>query len=127
MSKSPSVASARIRAEVTRLVGMIPPGKFTTYGSIAIHMNVTARQVANVMSGLTEEESARLPWQRVVSADARISRNMNPELALLQRQKLESEGTVVGRNGKILDDESHFHVVGIRRDIRWGDNPPPNG
>ena len=54
-----------------RLVGLIPAGKFTTYGSIAIHMNVMARHVAFVMSSLTAEESATLPWHRVVSADAR--------------------------------------------------------
>jgi len=70
MPKTKSKAFARIRAEVIRLVGLIPPGKFTTYGSIAIHMNVMARHVAWVMSSLTEQEAAELPWHRVVSADA---------------------------------------------------------
>ena len=71
MPKAKSKAFARIRAEVIRLVGLIPPGKFTTYGSIAIHMNVMARHVAFVMSSL-KEDAARLPWHRVVSADARL-------------------------------------------------------
>ena len=56
MPKTKSKAFARIRAEVIRLVGLIPPGKFTTYGSIAVHMNVMARHVAFVMSSLTEQE-----------------------------------------------------------------------
>lgn len=34
-----STAFTRIRAEVIRLVALIPRGRFTTYGSIAVHMN----------------------------------------------------------------------------------------
>jgi methylated-DNA-protein-cysteine methyltransferase-like protein len=44
-----SQAFARIRAEVLRLVALIPEGKFTTYGSIAVHMNVVARHVATLL------------------------------------------------------------------------------
>ena len=76
-----STAFPRIRAEVIRLVALIPPGRFTTYGSIAVHMNCNPRHVAYVLARLTEEESAALPWYRVVAADARISRSMDPDLA----------------------------------------------
>ena len=81
MPRPKSLAFARIRAEVIRLVALIPEGKFTTYGSIAVHMNVVARHVAFVMSRLTEEEAARLPWHRVVGADARVSQKMEAALA----------------------------------------------
>jgi methylated-DNA-protein-cysteine methyltransferase-like protein len=121
MAKPKSKAFTRIRAEVIRLVGLIPSGKFTTYGSIAIHMNVMARHVAFVMSRLTEEESATLPWHRVVSADARISPRMDAELAKLQRKRLRSEGFKINTAGYIQDPDSHFHVVGIRRNIRWSE------
>jgi methylated-DNA-protein-cysteine methyltransferase-like protein len=60
---------------------LIPEGKFTTYGSIAVHMNVVARHVATLLSRLTDEESKALPWHRVVSADGRISPNMDTKLA----------------------------------------------
>ena len=119
MAKSKSPTFARIRAEVIRLVGLIPPGKFTTYGSIAVHMNVVARHVATVMSHLTEEESAVLPWHRVVSADARISPNMEHKLAALQRSRLKAEGMKINREGYIQDTDAHFHIVGPRREIRW--------
>ena len=121
MAKPKSKAFARIRAEVVRLVGLIPAGKFTTYGSIAIHMNVMARHVAFVMSRLTEEESAKLPWQRVVSADARISPNMEAATAKKQRSRLKKEGMKVNVAGYIQDADAHFHTVGIRRNIRWAD------
>jgi len=119
MPKPKSKAFARIRAEVVRLVGLIPPGRFTTYGSIAIHMNVMARHVAFVMSRLTEEESAELPWHRVVSADARISPRMDATLAKLQRKRLRSEGMRINAAGYIQDADDHFHIVGVRRNIRW--------
>ena len=121
MPKPPSIAFKRIRAEVIRLVGLVPEGKFTTYGSIAVHMNVMARHVAFVMSRLTEEESERLPWHRVVGADARISPKMDAELARVQRERLEAEGMVIDQRGYIQDDEAHFHVVGPRRSIRWSE------
>lgn len=118
-----STAFARIRAEVIRLTARIPPGRFTTYGSIATHMNCNPRHVAYVLARLTEEESAALPWHRVVAADARISRGMDPELAARQRALLEAEGMTLDPKGFIRDADDHFHVVGIRRDIRWSDPP----
>lgn len=119
MPKPPSLAFARIRGEVLRLVALIPEGKFTTYGSIAVHMNVVARHVATVLSRLSEEESASLPWHRVVSADARISPNMDPKLAARQKRLLKAEGLRINREGYIQDADQHFHLVGVRRDIRW--------
>jgi methylated-DNA-protein-cysteine methyltransferase related protein len=121
MSKPKSAAFARIRAEVIRLVILIPKGKFTTYGSLAVHMNVMARHVAFVMSRLTEEESKRLPWHRVVSADARVSQKMDAELAKVQRTRLEAEGMSVDEEGYIQNDEQHFHSMGVRRNIRWSE------
>jgi methylated-DNA-protein-cysteine methyltransferase-like protein len=121
MARPKSIAFARIRAEVIRLVGLIPSGKFTTYGSIAVHMNVMARHVAFVMSRLTEEESASLPWHRVVSADARVSPNMAPTLARVQRRRLRSEGMKINAAGYIQNADAHFHVVGVRRNIRWSE------
>ena len=121
MPKPKSVAFARIRAEVIRLVGLIPPGKFTTYGSIAVHMNVVARHVAFVLSRLTEAESASVPWHRVVSAEGRLSQKMDGELSGGQRMRLESEGMTIDAQGFIQHSDAHFHVVGVRRSIRWSD------
>lgn len=54
-----SIAFARIRAEVIRLVAWIPPGLFTTCGGIAIYMNVIARHVATVLARLTQGSRQR--------------------------------------------------------------------
>lgn len=121
MPKRPSPAFARIRAEVIRLVGLIPTGKFTTYGSIATHMNVVPRHVASVLSRLTAEEASTLPWHRVVASDARLSQGMDPALRAEQQRRLEAEGLRVDAAGFIQDSDRHFHVVGLRRDIRWSE------
>lgn len=123
MAKPKSIAFARIRAEVIRLVGIIPTGKFTTYGSIAVHVNVVPRHVASVLSRLNAEESASLPWHRVVGAEARISPKMDTALAEVQRERLEAEGLTLDSKGFIQNSDAHFHVVGVRRDIRWSDQP----
>ena len=121
MAKAKSKTYLRIRAEVLRLVGLIPAGKFTTYGSIAVHMNVVALHVGSVLSSLTEEEAAALPWHRVVSSDGRLSTKMGADLSKVQRKRLEAEGLRIDAKGFILDPDAHFHVVGIRRNIRWSE------
>jgi methylated-DNA-protein-cysteine methyltransferase related protein len=121
MPKPKSQAFTRIRAEVLRLVGLIPPGKFTTYGSIATHMNVAALHVSFVMSSLSEEESAVIPWHRVVGSDARISPSMPRKAARLQRSRLEADGMKVNAKGFIQDADDHYHFPGPRRSIRWSE------
>ncbi|WP_395749461.1 MGMT family protein [Prosthecobacter sp.] len=120
-AREKSIAFARIRAEVVRLVGLIPEGRFTTYGSIAIHMNVIPRHVATVLGHLTPEESAVLPWHRVVAANARISPNMPEASARKQRRRLKAEGLKIDKEGYIQDADAHFHNVGVRRNIRWSE------
>lgn len=116
-----SVAFSKIRAEVVRLVALIPAGRFSTYGSIAVHMNVVARHVATVLRRLSPDEADTLPWHRVVGVDARISPRMDAKLAALQRSRLESEGMVIAAAGYIQDSDSHFHNMGERRNIRWSE------
>ena len=108
-----------IRAEVLRLVALIPKGKFTTYGSIAKHINVNPRHVAKSLSGLSAAEGKKLPWHRVVASEGRISRSMDPELAAKQQALLEKEGMKVDAKGLIQEQDDHFHAVGLRREIRW--------
>lgn len=116
---SKSRAGARIRAEVIRLVALVPKGKFTTYGSLAVHMNVVALHVASVLSNLTEAESATLPWHRITASDGRISPRMPPASARRQRARLRAEGMKLDKNGFIQNPDDHYHFPGSRRNIRW--------
>ncbi len=116
-----SKAFVRIRAEVLRLVALIPEGKFTTYGSLATHMNVVPLHVAAVLGGLTPEEAAALPWHRVVASDGRISASMPKAIARKQRARLKAEGLRVDARGFIEDGDAHYHYPGPRRSIRWSE------
>jgi len=51
----------RLKSRVLAVVAAIPEGRLTTYGIIAQHLHVTARQVAFILATLTVEESERLP------------------------------------------------------------------
>jgi len=119
MASKESAAFARIRVEVIRVVAGIPEGRFTTYGSIAGHLNVNPRHVAYFLARLSEEEAAILPWHRVVAAEARISRGMAEDLRVEQQGRLEAEGLKIDPRGFIIDPDRCFHVVGPKREIRW--------
>jgi methylated-DNA-protein-cysteine methyltransferase-like protein len=70
MSASP--AFARLRADVLAVLHDVPRGRVTTYGTIAEYLGVSARQVARVMSSLSEGESEGVAWYRVVGAGGAI-------------------------------------------------------
>lgn len=118
MASKGSTAFARLREEVIRVVAGIPEGRFTTYGSIAGHLDVNPRHIAYFLARLSEEEAAVLPWQRVVAAEARISRGMAEELRVEQQARLEAEGMKIDAKGYIIDPDRYFHVVGPKRGIR---------
>ena len=121
MPKVWSKTFIRIRAEVLRIVTSIPPGHFTTYGSIAKHMNVVPLHVGSALASLTEEESAVLPWHRVVGSDARLSKMADPQTRERQRARLEAEGMKIDRKGCIVDSDAHYYYPGPRRSIRWSE------
>jgi alkylated DNA nucleotide flippase Atl1 len=101
MPKSKTLAFARIRAEVFRVFEFILAGKFATCGSIAIHLIVVVRHIAAVSSRWTVEDSASLPWSRVVGVEARISLNRPALIAFEQRTRLEVEGLILDAKGYI--------------------------
>ncbi len=96
-----------LKPKVLALVAAIPEGRVTTYGAVARRLRVSARQVAFVMARLTGEESARLPWFRVVAAGGVISTMKLGAVGRRQIKCLEAEGIAVTARHKIED----FRVV----------------
>ncbi len=74
------------------IVASIPIGSVLTYGDVATLAGTprAARAVGNVLR--THAGAARLPWQRVINAQGRISFKGDVERATLQRALLEAEG-----------------------------------
>jgi methylated-DNA-protein-cysteine methyltransferase-like protein len=96
----------RLKSRVLAVLGAIPEGRVTTYGTIGRHLGVTARQVAFVLASLTPEESASLPWFRVVGAGGVISTMKLGAVGRRQIQRLRDEGVSVTPRHKIEDFEA---------------------
>jgi len=88
----------RIYAVVSR----IPRGRVATYGQVARLANLPgqARLVGYALSSLPD--GSRVPWQRVVNAQGRISgRGGGSDWGTLQRIRLLREGVAFGAKGSI--------------------------
>src|SRR4051794_39340841 len=98
-----SGGGGQIRAQVLALVAAIPEGHVTTYGAIAQHLQVTARQVGFILASLTVEESERVPWFRVVAANGVVSSTKLGAVGRRQIERLRSEGVKVTPRNKVED------------------------
>src|SRR5215475_4997574 len=94
---------ARFKSRVMAVVAGIPEGRVTTYGTIAKHLQITARQVAFVLATLTDKESKRLPWFRVVAANGVVSSTKLGSVGRRQIERLRSEGVAVTSRNKVQD------------------------
>ena len=98
----------RLKPRVLAVVAAIPDGRVTTYGAIARRLRATARQVAFILSHFTPEESAELPWFRVVAAKGFISTTKLGAVGRRQIANLRDEGVEVTLRHKIIDFDSVF-------------------
>ena len=76
-----------------RVVRRIPPGRVSTYGTVARVAGLPgrARQVGYALAALSGEHD--VPWHRVVNAAGRISRRADGSVSeRIQRSLLEDEG-----------------------------------
>ena len=81
------------------LVNQIPKGEVATYGDIAKMADCrSARAVGFALNQLPE--GSKIPWQRVINSQGKVSPRRNCEGHLVQQLILEEEG-VVFENGKV--------------------------
>ena len=96
-----SAAFVRFRSRVLAVVAAIPEGRVTTYGTIGRRLGATPRQVAHVLASLTDEESAELPWFRVVGANGVVSTMKLGAVGRRQIRRLRAEGVSVTARNKV--------------------------
>ena len=99
--------AAPFKSQVMAVIAAIPEGRVTTYGTIARHLRITARQVAYVLATFTREESKRLPWFRVVAANGFVSTTKLVSVGRRQIARLRAEGVAVTPRNKVED----FRVI----------------
>ncbi len=88
-------------SRIYAVVAAIPEGKVATYGQVALLAGLPgrARQVGYALHALADPS---LPWHRVVNAKGEISlRSGGGEGDRVQRLRLEAEGVVFDRYGRI--------------------------
>jgi methylated-DNA-protein-cysteine methyltransferase related protein len=85
--------------QVYALVRQIPPGRVTTYGSIARHLGCTARTVGFAMAALPP--GLGVPWQRVINSKGKVSPRKSDDGDIVQRQLLEAEGVNFDPQGRV--------------------------
>jgi methylated-DNA-protein-cysteine methyltransferase-like protein len=87
---------------IWKVVERIPRGRVATYGQIAriAGLGAAARQVGYALHAL-DERARKVPWQRVVNAQGRISPRALPGSDAVQRKLLEREGVRFDARDKI--------------------------
>jgi len=90
--------------QVYDLVRRIPPGRVTTYGTIAILLAGrpgAARAVGWALHALPAEMVPYVPWWRVINASGRISAGGAIDSGAEQRARLEDEGVAFGAGDRV--------------------------
>ncbi len=99
-------SSAENRAAILNTLAQIPEGSVATYGQIAQYagMRGAARAVGRLLRTLPKDTD--IPWHRVLNAKGEIS--IPHQGALLQRERLESEGITFLKGKVSLKDYQWF-------------------
>jgi methylated-DNA-protein-cysteine methyltransferase-like protein len=98
---SPVAAHRPSWERIYDVVRRIPRGRVATYGQVArlAGLGGHARQVGYALHALGPE--TRVPWQRVVNAQGRVSPRSVPGFERIQRALLEREGVDFGSDGRV--------------------------
>jgi methylated-DNA-protein-cysteine methyltransferase-like protein len=93
--------STRGTARILAVVARIPRGRVATYGQVAELAGLPRqpRRVGYALAALPE--GSRVPWQRVINAQGRISPRAEPRWEVIQRVLLEREGVVLDAAGRV--------------------------
>jgi methylated-DNA-protein-cysteine methyltransferase-like protein len=106
VDRVPAKTGPGLHARIHAVVKRIPRGRVASYGQIARIAGLAshARLVGYAMAALPDD--SRVPWQRVVNAQGRVSLRSSPGFDSLQRVLLEREGVRFDASGRI--DLAHF-------------------
>ena len=98
---------ARINAKVLRVIRSIPPGRVSTYGSIAEALDLNPRRVARVLAH--DPGAAKVPWHRVVGSGGRLA-ILGAAGRRRQAQRLRAEGVEV-RDARVVNFRALFFAA----------------
>lgn len=114
-----------LRTTVYSLVKQVPRGQVTTYGQIGRMIPppgdtpppLFAKQRARLVGRAMRDAPSDVPWHRVINSQGKISLPLGSRGAAVQRKRLEAEGIIFDRFGRV--DLDRFGWQGP--DQQWGD------
>ncbi len=112
-SPSPAATTGAFYGRVYEVVGRIPPGRVTTYGTVSqlvVGHARAARTVGWALHSLSPRLAAEVPWWRVINAQGRISTSCETHTADEQRARLAAEGVAV--DGELRVDLKRYGWFG---------------
>src|SRR5438874_965426 len=112
----PNPGPHELHNRIYDVVRRIPRGRVATYGQVALLAGLPgqARLAGYALFNLPQAQWGKVPWQRVINAQGRISYS---EARLghdhLQRELLEGEGVEFDARGRV--DLARFGWDGVRK------------
>ncbi len=105
-----SVAFDRMRKALFEAMRDIPSGRVTEYSTMGFALNIPARHVAFILSGMTIDERDLLPWHRLVPKNGRFGspRNWSDDRCR-QVESLRKEGVTIDDSGTIVRLHETLH------------------
>jgi methylated-DNA-protein-cysteine methyltransferase related protein len=94
VKKEKDIQETSFFKEVYTLVKKIPKGKVTSYGRIAALLGKprASRAVGYALNALSKSQEQKVPWQRVINSQGKISFRGDTGRSILQKKMLEDEG-----------------------------------
>ncbi|EQA35617.1 methylated-DNA--[protein]-cysteine S-methyltransferase, TIGR00589 family [Leptospira inadai serovar Lyme str. 10] len=88
--------------EVYKITKRVPRGRITSYGRIAVLLGKprAARAVGYALNAIPKDREQKIPWQRVINSQGKISFRGDSHRAILQRKILQSEGIEFDQNDR---------------------------
>jgi methylated-DNA-protein-cysteine methyltransferase-like protein len=86
---------AEFESSVVEVIGRLAPGEVTSYGEVAAEAGYPG--AARAVGNLLRRADVPIPWWRVVTASGRLVPGAEAE----QRRRLEAEGVVFARSGRV--------------------------
>ena len=95
--------SASSYERIWSVVRRIPRGRVATYGQVARSAGLPrqARLVGYALNALPNDSAKKVPWQRVINAQGRISARAFAGSEAVQRKLLEREGVVFDARDRV--------------------------
>ena len=94
---------------VWRLAKLIPPGRVTTYGALAVAAGghpMMAQMITHILGKCPDVD--QIPFHRIVYSDGRIW--TNPEYDQIRRQLYEKEGIKLDKHNRIVDFDNLVYL-----------------